>query len=49
MWDGMLAKAKRLGLEMRGVSFHVGSGCTRIGSFTKALTDAKKIFQLAQK
>jgi ornithine decarboxylase len=45
----LLNVAKDLGLNMIGVSFHVGSGCYSVDSFVKALKDAKTVFDIAEK
>lgn len=44
----LLTQAKELGLEVMGVSFHVGSGCMNSQSFCAAIRNAHKVFQLAQ-
>lgn len=36
--------AKKLGLDVVGVSFHVGSGCGDAEAYGKALNDAFTIF-----
>lgn len=46
-WKRLLLEAKRCGLSIVGVSFHVGSGCQTPGTFEQALVDAKLIFSLA--
>jgi ornithine decarboxylase len=43
----MLNLIKVLELNLIGVSFHVGSGCSSIGSFEKALADARNVFNLS--
>lgn len=45
-WVGLLDKAKSLGLHVRGIHFHVGSGCSQLGIFSKALKDARRVFDL---
>lgn len=40
----LLEVAAKLGLPVIGVSFHVGSGCASVYSFTKAIRDARKVF-----
>lgn len=35
---------KDLGLNLAGVSFHVGSGCNDVNSFIKAIRDARAVF-----
>ena len=43
----LLALAKSLGLNVIGVSFHVGSGASDPTSFTKAVQDARMVFDQA--
>ncbi|KAM6917628.1 ornithine decarboxylase isoform 1-T1 [Lycodopsis pacificus] len=43
---GLLERAKELGLEVIGVSFHVGSGCTDPETFRQAIADARCVFDL---
>ncbi|KAL2179189.1 pyridoxal-dependent decarboxylase [Thermothelomyces heterothallicus CBS 202.75] len=45
--DGLLALARELGLNVVGVSFHVGSGASDPGAFLKAVQDAHVVFQQA--
>ncbi|KAK3325724.1 pyridoxal-dependent decarboxylase [Apodospora peruviana] len=45
--DGLLALAHELGLNVVGVSFHVGSGASDPGAFLKAVQDAHVVFQQA--
>src|SRR5690606_13511980 len=40
--------SKDLGLNLIGVSFHVGSGCYSVDSFTNALKNARTVFDLAE-
>lgn len=40
----LLVHAQSLGLTVVGVSFHVGSGCSREGAFTDALSRARTVF-----
>jgi ornithine decarboxylase len=47
-WRPLLADAKRLGLQVVGVSFHVGSGCRDASKYELALRDARKIFDMAE-
>lgn len=44
----LLAKVKELGLNLVGVSFHIGSGASDFGSFYKAVRDARQVFDLAR-
>ncbi|KAL2119434.1 hypothetical protein VTJ04DRAFT_6395 [Mycothermus thermophilus] len=45
--DGLLALARDLGLNVVGVSFHVGSGASDPRAFLKAVQDAHVVFQQA--
>lgn len=45
----LLAKVEELGLNLVGVSFHVGSGASDFGSFEKAIRDARIVFDMATK
>uniref|UniRef100_A0A3Q3NLI9 ornithine decarboxylase n=1 Tax=Labrus bergylta TaxID=56723 RepID=A0A3Q3NLI9_9LABR len=45
--DKLLECAGELGLEVIGVSFHVGSGCTECGAFKQAIADARQVFDIA--
>mmetsp|Transcript_7867 Transcript_7867/g.15330 ORF Transcript_7867/g.15330 Transcript_7867/m.15330 type:complete len:478 (-) Transcript_7867:682-2115(-) len=40
----LLETAKRLGLSVVGVSFHVGSACKNLATFTTAIESARSIF-----
>uniref|UniRef100_A0A3Q2X3E5 Ornithine decarboxylase-like n=1 Tax=Haplochromis burtoni TaxID=8153 RepID=A0A3Q2X3E5_HAPBU len=40
----LLGRAIELNLEVVGVSFHVGSGCTRSSAFRQAIEDARRVF-----
>lgn len=44
----LLTRAKELGLNVVGVSFHVGSGCMSTESFACAIKSAHKVFQEAK-
>jgi len=46
--DDLLALAKELGLNVVGVSFHVGSGASDPLAFLKAVQDARKVFDQAE-
>ena len=48
-WPILLAEAKRYGLEVVGVSFHVGSGCRDATRYEMALRDCKKLFEMAKR
>uniref|UniRef100_A0A3B3ZRP9 ornithine decarboxylase n=1 Tax=Periophthalmus magnuspinnatus TaxID=409849 RepID=A0A3B3ZRP9_9GOBI len=43
---GLLEKAKELGLDVIGVSFHVGSGCTDPLTYSQAISDARYVFDM---
>ncbi|MEQ2187749.1 Mitochondrial 2-oxoadipate and 2-oxoglutarate transporter, partial [Goodea atripinnis] len=45
---GLLERAKELGLDVIGVSFHVGSGCTDAETYTKAIADARCVFDMGE-
>ncbi|XP_076155759.1 ornithine decarboxylase [Alosa pseudoharengus] len=42
----LLERARELGLDVIGVSFHVGSGCTDPETYTKAISDARCVFDM---
>lgn len=42
----LLEQAKELGLDVIGVSFHVGSGCTDPGAYLQAIADARCVFDM---
>ncbi|XP_073725886.1 ornithine decarboxylase 1-like isoform X1 [Misgurnus anguillicaudatus] len=42
----LLERAKELGLDVIGVSFHVGSGCTDPETYTQAISDARYVFDM---
>jgi len=44
----LLQGAKEMGLNIVGVSFHVGSGQQTVEAFTDAIENAKKIFDMAE-
>mmetsp|Transcript_40292 Transcript_40292/g.115775 ORF Transcript_40292/g.115775 Transcript_40292/m.115775 type:complete len:687 (-) Transcript_40292:40-2100(-) len=48
-WRPLLAAAKKHGLNVAGVSFHVGSGCRDATRYELALKDAREIFDMAEK
>ncbi|CAL1574662.1 unnamed protein product [Knipowitschia caucasica] len=43
---GLLEKARDLGLDVVGVSFHVGSGCTDPQTYSQAISDARCVFDI---
>lgn len=48
-WQPLLSLARDLGLAIKGVSFHVGSGCADSGVYTSAIESARHVFDLAEK
>ncbi|XP_028994787.1 ornithine decarboxylase isoform X2 [Betta splendens] len=42
----LLERAKELGLDVIGVSFHVGSGCTDPETYTQAIADGRLVFDM---
>jgi len=48
-WPILLAEARRCGLDVVGVSFHVGSGCRDAMKYEMALKDCKKLFEMAKR
>ena len=47
-WRPLLAAAAQHGLQVVGVSFHVGSGCRDATRYELALKDAREIFDIAK-
>ncbi|KAJ5318976.1 uncharacterized protein N7506_011680 [Penicillium brevicompactum] len=47
--EELLARAWELGLNVVGVSFHVGTGATNPASFCNAIKDARLVFQQAER
>ena len=45
--EGLLQQAKFMELDIVGVSFHVGSGCTDENVYYSALKDCKKVYDMA--
>uniref|UniRef100_A0A8P4JZG6 ornithine decarboxylase n=1 Tax=Dicentrarchus labrax TaxID=13489 RepID=A0A8P4JZG6_DICLA len=45
--DKLLGRARELDLDVIGVSFHVGSGCTESSAFKQAIADARHVFDIA--
>jgi len=45
--DALLQQARKLGMKVVGVSFHVGSGCSQHGAFRSALQRARVAFDEA--
>jgi ornithine decarboxylase len=48
-WRSLLAAAQKSGLQVVGVSFHVGSGCRDSSRYELALRDAREIFDMAER
>ena len=48
-WRTLLSTAKKCGLQVVGVSFHVGSGCRDASRYEAALQDAREVFDMAKK
>jgi len=46
-WAGLLKEAARLRLNIGGVSFHVGSGCSNAEAYEYAITQATKLLAMA--
>ncbi len=46
-YKSLIERCFDLKLQLKGVSFHVGSGCSQAGMFTKALKEAEKVFAIA--
>ena len=46
-WPALLACAQKHGLQVIGVSFHVGSGCRDATRYEAALKDARELFDMA--
>ncbi|KAK6488490.1 ornithine decarboxylase-like [Huso huso] len=42
----LLERAMELGVDIIGVSFHVGSGCTDPETYTQAISDARLVFDM---
>lgn len=47
-WRELMREAKNAGLEVVGVSFHVGSGCRDATRYEMALKDCKELFGIAK-
>jgi len=47
--EGLLLHAFSLGMSVRGVSFHIGSGATGTHAYTAAIEQARGVFDLAQR
>ncbi|KAI2499239.1 decarboxylase [Fragilaria crotonensis] len=47
-WRNLLSAAKQTGMEVVGVSFHVGSGCRDSTRYHLALKDCRELFDIAK-
>lgn len=46
-WESLLQEAKRLHLDVCGISFHVGSGASSPEAFGRAILQSRKLYDLA--
>ncbi len=46
--ESILTLTKTMGLNVTGVSFHVGSGCTNVENFRTAIRMSKEVFEKAE-
>lgn len=44
----LLSAAANLGLSVVGVSFHVGSACKNLSTYSEAIATAKRVFDVAE-
>jgi ornithine decarboxylase len=47
LWEPILLKCKDLGMRVRGVSFHVGSGGCSFKAYKDSIENAKTVFEFA--
>jgi len=47
-WQRLLNVAKSLDLQVIGVSFHVGSGCSSLDTYESSLRSAHRVFQMGE-
>ena len=47
-WKQLFVNAKKLNLNISGISFHIGSGAKNPAAFDKALKDTRKCYNLAK-
>lgn len=47
VWSSLLRTAQELGVQLVGVHFHVGSGCTNLSAYREGIEDAAALFNLA--
>lgn len=45
--EHIIGFVKTLGLNLVGISFHIGSNCSSNGFYTKAIADSRKVFDIA--
>ena len=48
LWEGILETCKNIGMSLRGVSFHVGSGGCSFDAYSDSINNAKSIFEMAK-
>jgi ornithine decarboxylase len=46
--DGLMKLAKTIGLNIVGVSFHVGSGCKNVDAYRTAIEKSRKVFDIGK-
>ena len=46
--DGLMKLAKTIGLDIVGVSFHVGSGCKNVDAYRTAIERSRKVFDIGK-
>jgi ornithine decarboxylase len=46
--DGLMKLAKTIGLDIVGVSFHVGSGCKNVDAYRTAIERSRKVFDIGR-
>ena len=47
-WLELLVTCRELGLNLTGVSFHVGSGCRDVKQYFNSISDAREVFDMAR-
>lgn len=45
----MIDACKSLDLDLKGIAFHVGSGCNNFNTFAKAVQDSRELFNYAER
>jgi ornithine decarboxylase len=48
-WEGLLSRAHELNVKIIGISFHIGSGASNPKAFQKAITQARRLYNVATK